>query len=128
MVATHGSFAGTLEAEKRYNPFVVEEINDAQGNVYLSDAELRQYEETLYANLGADISSDLRELSTGGALYFRRYGAGVNFGLDQDSPNVGALVPLGIFEINTKMRPTGLSIYPSIRLDSKPVPDEYLYK
>ncbi|MFB3072786.1 MAG: hypothetical protein ACE1ZU_04765 [bacterium] len=128
LVATHGSFAGTLEAEKRYNPFVVEEINDAPGNVYLSDAELRQYEETLYANLGADISSDLRELSTGGALYFRRYGAGVNFGLDQESPNVGALVPLGFFEINTKMRPTGFSIYPSIRIDSKPVPDEYLYK
>lgn len=128
LVAVREAFGGTVAEEKRYNPFIVQEVNEITGNIYLSEDELGQYEETLYANLGADVSSDLSELSTGGALYLRRYGAGVNFGIDKESPNVGALFPLGIVDINTKVRATGLSVYPSIRLGNKPVPDAHLYK
>ncbi|MFQ6672431.1 MAG: tetratricopeptide repeat protein, partial [Candidatus Tectimicrobiota bacterium] len=128
VVAAREIFAGTVAAEKRYNPFIVQKVNEISGNVYLSEDELRQYEETLYAQLGADISSDLSDLSTGGSLYFLRYGAGLQFGVDPESPNVGALIPLGPVDITTKMRATGLSVYPSLRLGTKPVPDAHLYK
>jgi tetratricopeptide (TPR) repeat protein len=128
VVAAQEAFAGTVAEEKRYNPFIVKEINELSGNVYLSEDELRQYEETVYADLAADVSSGLRDLSTGGSLYFRRYGAGVQMGVDRESPNVGAFLPLGLFNVNTKLRATGISVYPSIRLDSKPIPDAELYK
>lgn len=128
VLSAQEAFAGTVAEEKRYNPFIVQEINELSGNVYLSEEELSQYEETVYADLAADVSSDLRDLSTGGSLYFRRYGAGVQMGVDRESPNVGAFLPLGLFNVNTKLRATGVSIYPSIRLDSKPVPDAELYK
>lgn len=122
------AFVGTVAEEKRYNPFIVQEINELTGNVYLSEEELKEYEETLYANLNADISPNLGDYSTGGSLYFRRYGAGLHLGIDRESPNVGAMVPLGLININTKMRATGFSVYPSIRLDDKPLPDAELYK
>lgn len=128
VLAAREAFAGTVAEERRYNPFIMKEINELSGNVYLSDEELGQYEETVYADLGADISSDFGDVSTGGALYLRRYGAGVQLGLDRESPNVGALVPLGPLNINTKLRATGISVYPSISLDKKPVPDAELYK
>lgn len=128
VVAAKEAFAGTVVEEKRFNPFIVREINEISGNVYLSEEELERYEETVYADVGADISPDLGDLSTGGSMYFRRYGAGLHLGIDRESPNIGALVPLGVVNINTKLRATGVSVYPSIRLDDRPVPDAELYK
>jgi hypothetical protein len=128
VISAKEAFAGTVAEEKQFNPFIVKEINEIAGNVYLSEEELQDYEETIYADLNADISPNLGDLSTGGSMYFRRYGAGLHLGIDRESPNVGALVPLGLVNINTKLRSTGLSVYPSIRLDRRPVPDAELYK
>jgi hypothetical protein len=121
-------FGGTVAEERLYNPFLSREIYDVSGNVYLSEEEVARYEETVRARLAADLSSDLSDLTTGGALYFRRYGTGLQFGIDRESPNLGLLLPLGPIDITTSLRSTGVSVYPAIRSERQSVPDSELYK